>query len=66
MPTIERDEHGFDAPAPLEHPGRADLPEGHPTGPKVGERTQGCSGAPLALGSRSERSIGFPIALSEL
>jgi hypothetical protein len=38
MPTIERDEHGFDAPAPLGHPGRAGLPEGHPTGPEVGER----------------------------
>jgi len=36
--TIERDELGFDAPAPLGHPGRAGLPEGHPTGPKVGEK----------------------------
>ncbi len=36
--TIERDELGFDAPAPLGHPGRAGLPAGHPTGPEVGEK----------------------------
>lgn len=36
--TIERDEHGFDAPAPLGHPGRLGLPDGHPTGPDVGDR----------------------------
>ena len=36
--TIERDELGFDAPAPLGHPGRLGLPAGHPTGPEVGER----------------------------
>ena len=36
--TIERDELGFDAPAPLGHPGRAGLPDGHPTGPEVGEK----------------------------
>ena len=36
--TIERDHHGFDAPAPLGHPGRAGLPDGHSTGPEVGER----------------------------
>ena len=35
--AIERDELGFDAPAPLGHPGRAGLPDGHPTGPEVGE-----------------------------
>lgn len=35
---IERDALGFDAPAPLGHPGRASMPEGHPTGPAVGER----------------------------
>ncbi len=29
---------GFDAPAPLGHPGRAGLPDGHSTGPEVGER----------------------------
>ena len=34
---IERDELGFDAPAALGHPGRAGLPEGHPTGPELGE-----------------------------
>ena len=36
--TIERDDTGFDAPAPLGHPARAGLPAGHPTGPEVGER----------------------------
>ena len=36
--TVERDHHGFDAPAPLGHPGRLGLPDGHPTGPEVGER----------------------------
>ena len=36
--TIERDEHGFDAPAPLGHPGRLGLPAGQKTGPEVGER----------------------------
>ncbi len=36
--TIERDELGFDAPAPLGHPGRVGLPAGHATGPAVGER----------------------------
>lgn len=35
--AIERDELGFDAPAPLGHPGRAGLPAGQPTGPEVGE-----------------------------
>ena len=36
--TIERDHHGFDAPAPLGHPGRIGLPDGHGTGPDIGER----------------------------
>ena len=36
--TVERDQLGFDAPAPLKHPARASLPGGHPTGPLVGER----------------------------
>ena len=36
--TIERDELGFDAPAPVGHPGRLGLEEGHPTGPEVGDR----------------------------
>ena len=36
--TVERDKQGFDAPAPLEHPARASLPEGGPTGPAIGER----------------------------
>ena len=34
----ETDRLGFEAPAPLGHPGRAGLPEGHPAGPAVGER----------------------------
>ncbi len=36
--TVERDKLGFDAPAPLEHPARASLPEGASTGPAIGER----------------------------
>ena len=36
--TIERDELGFDAPAPLGHPGRLGLQAGHATGPEIGER----------------------------
>ncbi len=36
--TIERDELGFDAPAPLGHPGRLGLPDGHPTGPSLGDK----------------------------
>ena len=36
--TIERDEFGFDAPAPLGYPGRLGLLEGCSTGPEVGER----------------------------
>jgi hypothetical protein len=36
--VVERDHHGFDAPAPLGHPGRAGLPEGHSTGPEIGDR----------------------------
>jgi len=35
--TIERDSQGFDANAPLGHPGRAGLPAGAATGPGVGE-----------------------------
>ncbi len=35
--ATERDEHGFDAPAPLGHPARASLPSDHRTGPEVGE-----------------------------
>ncbi|MDE0884174.1 MAG: hypothetical protein OSB70_01435 [Myxococcota bacterium] len=35
--AIERDEHGFDAPAPLGHPGRASLPDDQGTGPEIGE-----------------------------
>ena len=36
--VIERDELGFDAPAPVGHPGRMGLEAGHPTGPEVGDR----------------------------
>lgn len=36
--TIERDALGFDAPAPLGHPGRVGLPADHATGPEIGER----------------------------
>ena len=36
--TVERDHHGFDAPAPLGHPARAGLPDGQKTGPEIGER----------------------------
>ncbi|MFT4615068.1 MAG: hypothetical protein ACI9NT_002220 [Bacteroidia bacterium] len=35
--AIERDSLGFDAPAPLGHPGRASIPVGANTGPEVGE-----------------------------
>jgi hypothetical protein len=46
--TIERDHHGFAAPAPLGQPGRAGLPDGHPTGPDVGERLSSLLDAALA------------------
>jgi len=36
--VIERDELGFDAPAPLGHPGRMGLPDGVSPGPGIGER----------------------------
>jgi len=36
--ALNRDEHGFDAPVELGHPIRSGLPDGHPTGPEVGER----------------------------
>ena len=36
--TVERDNLGFDAPAPVGHPARAGLPAGASTGPAVGER----------------------------
>jgi hypothetical protein len=38
VPVHETDALGFEAPAPLGHPGRAGLPDGHPTGPEHGER----------------------------
>ncbi len=36
--SIERDKYGFDAPAALGHPARSSLPDGHSTGPVIGER----------------------------
>ncbi len=38
MPIHETDELGFEAPAPLGHPGRRGLPAGRSTGPEVGEK----------------------------
>jgi hypothetical protein len=38
MAFHERDPLGFDAPAPLGYPARANKPEGTPTGPEIGER----------------------------
>ncbi len=35
--TIERDHHGFDAPAPLGHPGRVGLEPGRSVGPEIGD-----------------------------
>jgi len=36
--ATETDALGFEAPAPLGHPGRAGLPVGASTGPEIGER----------------------------
>ena len=36
--ATETDALGFEAPAPLGHPGRTGLPDGHLTGPEVGKR----------------------------
>ena len=36
--TAERDAFGFDAPAPLGHPARAGIPQGHIPGLAVGDR----------------------------
>jgi hypothetical protein len=38
MPFHEVDALGFEAPAPVGHPARANLPDGTPTGPAIGER----------------------------
>lgn len=38
MAIVETDEIGFEAPAPLGHPGRAGLPKGASTGPEIGDR----------------------------
>jgi hypothetical protein len=45
--TIERDEPGFDAPAPVGHPGRVGLPAGHPTGSEVDEPLPDALGNPV-------------------
>ena len=52
--AVETDHLGFEAPAPLGHPGRLGLPEGHPTGPAVGERLPD-----FELPDQSGRSIRF-------
>jgi hypothetical protein len=36
--ALNRDEAGFDAPAPVGHPARTHLPDDHPAGPALGER----------------------------
>jgi hypothetical protein len=36
--ALNRDEYGFDAPVELGHPIRSGLPDGHSTGPEVGDR----------------------------
>lgn len=36
--SLNRDEFGFDAPVVLGHPIRSGLPDGHATGPEIGER----------------------------
>ena len=36
--ATEFDELGWEAPAPVGHPGRSGLPDGHATGPEIGER----------------------------
>ena len=38
MGINETDELGFEAPVPLGHPARAGLPDGHPTGPEIGDQ----------------------------
>jgi len=35
--AVERDDLGFDAPAPLGHPARLSKPDNHQAGPGVGE-----------------------------
>ena len=54
--TIEPDHHGFDAPAPLSHPGRIGLPDGHGAGPEIGERLPGIGHSSCILAQRP--SIG--------
>ena len=41
--TVEKDALGFEAPAPLGHPGRVGMPEGLSPGPEVATRTYGRS-----------------------
>lgn len=52
--TIERDEKGFDASAPLGHPGRLGLEAGHSTGPEIGDRLPD-----FCLPDTSGRDINF-------
>ena len=54
MPIHETDELGFEAPAPLGHPGRRGMPDGHPTGPAVGTRLPD-----FALPDQSGREVRF-------
>ena len=62
--TIERDHHGFDAPAPLGHPGRAGLPDGHSTGPEIGERLPDFQ-LPDANGQLVEHRGGWTIGFQQ-
>ena len=50
----ERDALGFDAPAPLGHPARANKPAGASTGPEIGERLPD-----FRLSDQRGRSIDF-------
>ncbi len=54
MSFHERDHLGFDAPAPVGHPARANMPDGTPTGPDIGERLPD-----WVLTDHTGRTIGF-------
>jgi len=36
--SLNRDKHGFDAPVPVDHLARTNIPDDHPAGPAIGER----------------------------
>ena len=36
--SLNRDKHGFDAPVPVDHPARTNIPDNHTAGPAIGER----------------------------